>query len=107
MERRHFIHCRIAGFTFYEAPVVFSELSVGTELQLVAEPDNHYDAHAVAVFFNQHKLGFLPRNENNAVSKLLEMGYADIFETRIQRISPASEPENQVQIIVYLKPAVA
>ncbi len=105
MKRRHFIHSPIAGFTYYNGPLVFNQLTIGTELTLAAEPDNKYDAKAVAVYFGEHKLGFLPRGLNNEVSKLLEMGYHNIFETRVQYLDPTTGPENQVGVIVYLKEA--
>jgi|GEM_PF-2811843 hypothetical protein len=38
------------------------------------------------------------------ISKLLEMGYTNIFETVIQSINPAAQPESQVGVIVYLIP---
>ncbi|HOT13998.1 MAG TPA: HIRAN domain-containing protein [Bacteroidales bacterium] len=103
MERRHLTHFNIAGFTYYDGPIVFNELKIGTELRLVAEPDNRYDPKAVALYFGEHKLGFVPRGENSPISKLLEQGYAEIFETRIQRINATDHPENQVGVVVYLK----
>lgn len=104
MEKRHFNHFHLAGFTYYDGPVVFDKLKIGTQLQLVAEAGNTYDGHAVAVYYKEYKIGFIPRNENNAISKLLEMGYGEIFDARIQRISPHENPENQIQVIVYLLP---
>lgn len=100
--RKHFMHCQIAGFSYHEGPLVFNELTVGAELTLVIEPNNKYDPTAVAVYYGNSKLGYLPADKNNIVHLLLEMGY-DIFETRIQRIDPATHPENQVHIIIYIK----
>lgn len=102
MKTRHFNNFHIAGFTYYDGPDVYDELKIGLLVQLKHEPDNHYDAHAVAVFYNECKLGYVPRNENNQLSKLLECGYSDIMEARIQRISPEEHPENQVQVVVKL-----
>ncbi|MCB9001298.1 MAG: HIRAN domain-containing protein [Bacteroidales bacterium] len=101
MERRHFTHFNIAGFTYYDGPIALSELKIGSRLQLVFEPENKYDPKAVTIFFNSYKLGYVPRNENSAISKLLEMGY-NIFDTRIQRLDTTTAPEEQVGVIVYL-----
>ena len=103
MKRRHFNHFNIAGFTYYEGPVVFDQLKIGTQLSLRQEEDNRYDAHAVAVYLGDNKLGFVPRTENNAISKLLECGYPNLFEVYIQKIDERENPENQVHVIVYLK----
>jgi hypothetical protein len=57
----------------------------------------------VAVYLGDIKLGFIPRGENHDISKYLDMGLDDIYEVRVQRISPDEHPENQVAVIVYVK----
>jgi hypothetical protein len=101
MERKHFNHFNIAGFTFYDGPIVFDQLKVGTELTLLPEPDNRYDPKAVAIYYSQHKLGFIPKGCNAEIFKLLTMGH-NVFETRIQRIDPHAHMEEQVGVIVYV-----
>lgn len=105
MERRHFTNFDIAGFTYWEGPMVFKELTIGTELYLKQEGDNKFDPYAVAIYYKEHKLGFIPRNMNKEISKLCEQGYANIFEVRINRISPSDNPEDQIGVIIYLKHA--
>lgn len=105
MERRHFSNFDIAGFTYWEGALVFQELSIGTELFLRREEDNKFDPYAVAIYYKEHKLGFIPRNMNKEISKFCEQGYANIFEVRINRLSPHEGPEEQVGVIVYLKQA--
>jgi len=70
---------------------------------LVLEPENPYDAHAVALYFKKTKIGYIPRVNNKEISKLLEAGYADLFTVKINRISPEEDPENQISIVVFLK----
>lgn len=101
-KRRHFIDCGIAGFTYWEGAMVFNELKVGDRLRLVREQDNRFDPYAVALYYGDFKLGFVSRGENKELSKFCEMGYADIFDVRINRLSPDEHPENQVGVIVYI-----
>lgn len=103
MKRKHLLHCNIAGFTYYEGPIVFNRLQIGTELRLVVEPENQYDHDAIALYFEEHKLGFIPRTENKTLSIFLKQGYDDLFEVFINRVSPNEYPENQIGVIVYLK----
>lgn len=105
--KRHFLHFDIAGFTYWEGCEVLHELKVGTTLTLVREKDNQFDAYAVAIYYGDYKLGFIPRGENHQISKFLELGHADLFETRINRLSPEDNPENQVGVIVYLMSKMA
>ncbi len=101
MERRHFITFDLAGFSYYDGPLVFNELQIGSVLTLERDADNKYDAKAVVLSFNGYKLGYIPRGLNREISKILEMGHC-IFEARIQRLDAASHPENQVGVIVYV-----
>lgn len=104
-KKRHYLHFDIAGFTYWEGCLVLNELKVGTKLTLVREEDNKFDPYAVAVYLEETKLGFIPRTENHEISKFLELGHTDLFDARVNRISPDQDPENQVGVIVYIKSA--
>ncbi|MDP4228128.1 MAG: HIRAN domain-containing protein [Bacteroidota bacterium] len=104
-KKRHYITFDIAGFSYWEGCAVFNELKIGTELTLVREEDNKFDPYAVAIYYGESKLGFIPRSENHDISKFLELGYTDLFEARINRLTSEAHPENQVGVIVYIKPA--
>lgn len=84
--------------------MVFNELKIGTELTLMREEDNKFDPYAVAIYYGESKLGFIPRNANHEISKFLELGHTDLFEVRINRINADAQPESQVGVIVYIKP---
>ena len=102
---RHFSNFFIAGFTYWEGCVAISELRIGVSLRLVRESENRFDPNAVAIYFNEHKLGFVPRSENELFSKLLDLGYDKIFDCRVQRISPDAHPEKQVGVVVFINEA--
>ena len=102
MEKRHLLTTHIAGFGYWDGAEVFEELRIGTVLRMVREEDNKFDPYAVALYYGDFKLGFLPRGENHEISKYLEMGYGGIYEVRINRLAPQEHPENQVGIIVRI-----
>ena len=85
--------------------MAIADLKVGSRLQLVRERENRFDPHAVAIYFNEHKLGFIPRGENELISKMLDLGYERIFDCRVQRISLDAHPEKQVGIVVFINEA--
>jgi hypothetical protein len=103
MKRKHLLNCNIAGFTYYDGPIVFKQLEVGTALQLVDEQENRHDPNAIALYFGKSKLGFVQRDSNKTLSLFFEQGYDDIFEAYINRITPDEHPENQIGVVVYLK----
>ncbi|MFV0554994.1 MAG: HIRAN domain-containing protein [Mangrovibacterium sp.] len=99
----HYKSFDLAGFTYYVGPMLFRKMKVGKKLLLMAEPENPYDPQAVAIYFKDEKIGFVPKGANYSISKLLKCGYDDIFEARIQSIDPAASPEHQIGVAVYLK----
>ncbi len=102
-QRRHYINFDIAGFSYWDGCEVFNELKIGTELKILREEDNKFDPYAVAIYYGESKLGFVPRNANHDISKFLELGHAHLFEVRINRVSPDAHTENQIGVIVYIK----
>ena len=102
MNDRHFSNFSLAGFTYYDGIEVFQELKVGTLLTMQAEPENKYDPNAVAIYYGDKKLGFIPKEENKQIFQFLTLGHTDLFETRINRISPESHPEKQVGVLVRI-----
>lgn len=101
-EREHLANFYIAGLTYYDAPLCFDKLKIGTKLSLVVEDDNKYDARAIAIYYKEHKLGFIPRVENRIFYKLLTMGYNTIFDIIIQQVSPDQNPEQQIRVVAHI-----
>lgn len=103
VKKVHLANFHIAGFGYWEGCEAFNELKIGSQLDLVREEDNKFDPYAVAIYYGDFKLGYVPRSENHDISKFLDMGLDDIYETRITRITPDVHPEQQVEVIVYVK----
>ena len=103
IKKVHLTNFHIAGFGYWDGCEAFENLKIGTKLQLEREADNKFDPYAVAIYYNDLKLGFIPREENHDFSKFLDMGWNDMYEVRIQRLSPEAHPEQQVEVIVYVK----
>ena len=103
LKRVHLANFHIAGFGYWDGCEAFESLKIGTKLNLVREIDNAFDFYAVAIYYEDYKLGYVPRGENHDISKYLDMGLEDIFEVRVTRITPDVPPEQQVEVIVYIK----
>ena len=102
---KHIGNFYIAGFTYWDGCRAFSELKVGKPLKLVREEGNKFDPYAVAIYYDGYKIGFVPRGDNQLICQFLDLGYTDIFDARVQRISPEAHPEKQVGVVVFLKEA--
>ena len=102
MKNEYYKSFFIAGFTYNEGPMLFKKLKVGKELILKAEPDNCKDENAVAVYCNEHKIGFVPAEKNYSMSKLLKCGH-NPFIAIIQLRNQSEHPERQIRVVVYVK----
>jgi len=102
MKDRHFANFHIAGFTYYDAVDVFEKLKIGMQLHLTHEPNNRFDPYAVAIYCGEAKLGYVPRSDNELISKFLNLGYTDLFETKISQVSPDTHPEKQIRVVVRI-----
>ena len=102
VEKVHLDNFKIAGFSYWSGCEAFENLKIGTKLRLVREEDNKFDPYAVAIYYEDFKLGFIPRGSNHDISKYLDMGLEDIYEVRITRVTPDVHPEDQVEAIIYI-----
>ena len=66
----------LAGFRHHRAGGIWPFLKPGLELRLRREPWNHHDTQAVAIYYRQEKLGYLPRSDNAAIARWLDQGRA-------------------------------
>ena len=100
VKKVHLTNFHIAGFGYWEGCEAFENLKIGTKLDLVREQDNPFDPYAVAIYYREYKLGFIPRGSNHDISKYLDMGLDNIYDVRITRVTSDAHPENQVEVIV-------
>lgn len=80
--------CFVAGFRYHDGPDIMPYLQPDEPLDLIAEPGNPYDEWAVRIEHHKSRIGYLPRSQNQAVSRLLQQGAA--VDCRITRVNPAA-----------------
>ena len=90
----------IAGFQFHRGDAIWLALEVGEELALVRESSNTHDPDAVAVYFHEEKLGYVPRAENGAIAQMLDRG--ESLEARISKLLIEEDPWERIRISISL-----
>ena len=90
----------IAGFQFHSGDAIWPSLAAGEELKLVREPSNTHDPDAVAVFFRDQQLGYVPRGENGAIAQMLDRG--ETLEARISKLLTVGDPWDRIRITITL-----
>ena len=108
-----FKECHLAGRQYWDVDDVWDELHVGTCLELKRDLENRHDVNAVAVVYHtideqtgeteEYMLGYIPREENETIAQLLEMGWEDIFKCRISKLNPDAHYENQIRLTIRIR----
>lgn len=93
----------LAAFAYYDGLEVVDQLKPGTYLDLLAEPTNPYDSEAVAIFYQGKKLGYIPKDHNTLISRMMFYGHGDILEARVQMVDLTVHPERQLRVVVKFK----
>lgn len=92
----------IAGFQYADGALVLGDLKAGDKLTLCAERDNPHDPEAVAIYYGNTKLGYVPGNEVGPLSLMMYYGHEDVFEARVQQVAPERSPWHQVRVELYV-----
>ena len=90
----------IAGFQFHHGDAIWPALDIGEELALVRESSNTHDPDAVAVYFHEQQLGYVPRGDNHAIAQMLDRG--ESLEARISKLLAEGDPWERIRISISL-----
>ena len=84
----YLINVHIAGTSYIEnIDRLEPELTIGKRLKFFREPDNEYDERAIVVK-SEHgdKLGYIPRDKNEILSRLMDAGkliYGEVYSKEL------------------------
>lgn len=68
------LECLVAGTSFRKLDKVDNELDKKVKLTMKREADNKFDNFAIALWFNQTKVGYVPREKNEVIARLMDAG---------------------------------
>lgn len=94
------LECLVAGTSFRKLKQVEPSLSTEVKLKIKREANNEYDEFAVALYFEKEKIGYIPRDKNEVIARLMDAGKA--FYASIK----AKEWEGnwlKIEVKVYLR----
>jgi hypothetical protein len=96
----YLLQCFVAGFRFYKGMELLDQMQEGDMLELVREPDNAYDEAAIALHWNGEKIGFIPKSENEFLSKLLDAEALELM-AEIAHLNKEVKPWENLHVGVY------
>lgn len=76
VESINLMRTEIVGLQFYDYARNARHIQVGDELELVREQLNVHDSYAIAVYYEGEKIGFIAKENNQMLSRMLEHGVA-------------------------------
>ncbi|HEX6735274.1 MAG TPA: HIRAN domain-containing protein [Azonexus sp.] len=91
----------LAGSQYYAVGEQWESLQVGDRLELIREPDNRHDRHAIRVEWHGRQLGYVPRAGNRALAAALDAG--DRLVGRIAALSRHPDPWRRVRFEVFVE----
>jgi hypothetical protein len=92
----------LAGYQYHRGPGIWPFLRPGEPLILRREPANRHDPNAIAVWFRNDHLGYVPRRENKTLAQMMDRG--EELEARIVRLLDDDNPWRRIRFRVDLKP---
>ncbi|HAD10531.1 MAG TPA: HIRAN protein [Porticoccaceae bacterium] len=90
----------LAGFQYHNGRKVWRYLQEGETLRLKREPFNFHDRNAVAVYFRNEKLGYLPQSQNLVAAQMLDRG--ENLIGKIKQLVASSNPQERISMQVWL-----
>jgi len=97
----YLLRCFVRGFRFYDGEKLLPRMRQGEALHLMREPQNEFDSNAIALHYDNSKIGFVPRESNDVISKLMDDGTLQI-KAEIICVQRDADPWERLQIAVYL-----
>ena len=106
--------CKIAGTTYRDLTDIWEELYEGMELKLVRHKNNEHDKYAIAValagdydgdsedFDFSCILGYVPRNENQHLAAMMDLGWSEIFECKISQVVGDNPFKGGLRMSIYI-----
>lgn len=100
-QKYYLLQSFVRGFRFYEGPKLLDEMKKGDLLELVREQENKHDNCAIALHWNKNKIGYIPAESNELLSRLLDIGIPDLV-AEITFLEPGAAAWENVNIAVYV-----
>ncbi len=91
---------QLAGFQYHDGKAVWDEMRVGDSLELVREPGNMHDSNAVRVQWHGRMIGYVPRRENAAVARQIDLG--NRLAARIVKLTRHRDPWKRVEFEIFV-----
>jgi hypothetical protein len=88
----------ISGYQYHKGLQMEHLFGPGTIFSLKHEPENPFDDDAVALYYENAKIGFIPPNDNVEIARRMQRG--EPLKARVTKFAPDLDPWERVYVIV-------
>ncbi len=100
-EKVYLKHFYVRGFSYYEGPKIIEKINKSGMLELRREPENEFDRKAIALYFENLKIGYVPRESNKTISILMDTELLE-FHTEITEIDAENDDWEKIRVAIYV-----
>jgi hypothetical protein len=86
----------VVDLQYCDGEEVWNDMVVGNVLNLVREPENPHDSCAVAIYWRDFKVGYLPSQENRAIQQMMDRG----VQLRAHIVDLRDDPDPKQRFVV-------
>jgi hypothetical protein len=91
----------VAGTSYCKRiDTVYPKLEKGLVLRMLRHPKNKYDEHAIGIYFEKIRIGWVPRELNLIISRLMDAGKA--FFCRIEKVTLVDDYWVKIDAKIYM-----
>ncbi len=95
------VSTKVAGFQYYQGEQIWYKLQSSQALELKRQPDNTHDRRAVEVYWQGHKLGYVPRRDNAVIAQMLDNGTT--LQASITKLDEDEDDWNRIRFTILAK----
>ena len=99
-QKIYLLQCFVRGFQFYEGPNLIRQINMSGLLEMVREPNNKYDSSAIALHFNNNKIGFIPAESNQVLARIMDAKLIPL-QAEITHVEPEAAAWENVHVAIY------
>lgn len=100
LQKIYLLQSFVAGFRFHKGMQLLPYMQQHDLLELKREPENEHDAFAIALYWQQEMIGYLPADSNETIARLLDAKALPLLAA-ITHIEQNAKPWENVAIAVY------
>ena len=96
----YLLQCFVAGFRHYKGMEFLPEMEENDFIELRREYNNQHDEFAIALYWQQEKIGYVPAEHNNTIARLLDAEALPLLAI-ITHLNKAVKPWESAAIAIY------